>query len=88
MEFYIVLIKKSWIRNAEIRGSAEEGGKETWIPMKMPGHAGFYLARNAQEACGYAAEEHGYPRECFVAVSLNQMLAGDFKEFVEVTEEI
>lgn len=88
MEFYVVLIKKSWIRNAEIRGGEKAGEKETWMPINMPGHAGFYLAEDAQEACGYAAEEHGYPRECFVAVNLNRMLVGDFKEFGEVKEEI
>lgn len=85
MEFYIVLIKKSWIRNAEIRGGEET---ETWMPAKLSGHAGIYLAQSTQKACEYAADEYGYPINCFAAMSLNRILIGDLKEFEEYETEI
>lgn len=82
------MIKTSWIRKAEIRKGEETEGKEAWMPAEITGHAGFYLAEDAKGACGYAAEEHGYPLDCFYAVNLNRLLNGDFEELKTVQEEI
>ena len=88
MDFYMVLIKRNWIRNAEIRIEEQTEGGGVWKPIEIPGYVEVYLAESAQKACEYAAEEYGYPIESLAVMNLKRILSGDLKEFADYKEEI
>lgn len=37
MDFHVILLKRSWIRNAEIRKEENTEGEEVWKPIEIPG---------------------------------------------------
>ena len=83
MGFYIVLMKKTWIRNMEVYlGKKNLGPCEPDCQrrsVKLAGYTGFYLAEGTKEACRYANEEHGYPVESLIAIDVNRIISGDFR---------
>lgn len=80
--FYIVLMKKNWIRNMEVYLGKKQSMCESenqWRSVTLAGYLGFYLAECQKEACRYAKEDHGYPVESLVAIDVSRILSGDFR---------
>lgn len=90
--FYVVLVKKNWIRNMEIcqgkkRAESFEGD-DSWRAAEMAGFSGFYLAESSRAACRNAVEKFGHPLESLMAIDLSKIVSADFHDLKKCLNEM